>query len=218
MSENVKESHENYLNFPTVLPEEHYGYYDAMQAQHFNPEGGVGSQFTAPDVKSLPDLLTIAQNQRGSLEGDDRQKFIEEGASEKGMLPFCRYLKVETQGSVGIAKAKELPRDTKVKVMRTKPGAPCSLVVEIDSKENLPKTNFATVIIGPNEADERNPNPSTKEMVWTTHPGAPIRPIASDNFAEGSVITIDELMANQKFIDEVGGKENVYLSIQVVSK
>lgn len=169
-----------------------------MEVKHFDPEKGVGSLFT--EIENLQDLLEKAIEQRGNLDGDDREKFIAMGVPPEALMAFCRYLKVETPGEVGIANVKDLAPDTKVKVIRTKQGTPCSLVVE---GQNLPITDFGTIIIGPNEKGKKpdDPEPSTKEMIWTVHPGLPVRPVTEDIWPEGSEITVQDVI--DKFGDEV---------------
>ena len=111
--------------------------------------------------------------QRGNLLGDDREKLIEMGCRPETLMPECRYLFVKTNGKNGIISSNELRDDDEIVALETKPGVPCSLVV---MRDTLPDIDFGVVIIGKNEAD----NPSSKEMVWTTHPGLPLRP-ATDN-------------------------------------
>lgn len=189
----------------SVLPEEQRSYFQDTEKKHFNPDTAVGSLFT--EVGNLPDLLAKAIEQRGSLNGDDREQFITMGVKPEALLAFCRYLKVDTAGEVGVKSVKELPLDTKVKVIRTKQAAPCSLVVYSD---NFPTVNFGTIIIGPNEkaktAKPEDPEPSTKEMVWTVHPGLPVRPASEDIWPEGSEITVKDV------IEKLG--DGVFLNVR----
>lgn len=73
-------------------------------------------------------------------------------------------------------------------------------------------TDFGTIIIGPNEKDKdakpEDPGPSTKEMVWTVHPGLPVRPVAEDIWPEGSEITVQEI------IEKLGN--DVFLNVRKV--
>lgn len=185
-----------------VLPEELKSYFEATEQKHFDPVKGAGSLFT--EAKNLQELLERAIKQRGSLDGDDREKLIELGVSPEALMVQCRYLKVETKGELGMAKINELPADTKVKVIRTKPGVPCSLVVESDS---FPEVEFGTIVIGPNEKEkEEDPEPSTKEMIWTVHPGLPVRPASEDIWPEGSELSVQEVIA------KLG--ENIYINVK----
>lgn len=191
-----------------VTPEEHAGYFKQTEEKHFDPEKAVGSLFTKE--KNFNDLLKKAIEQRGNLDGDDRDQFIAMGVKPDALLPFCRYLKVDTEGEVGIKDIKELPSETKVKVIRTKEGAPCSLVIESDE---FPEVGFGTIVIGPNEkakdAKPEDPEPSTKEMVWTVHPGLPVRPAMEDSWPEGSEITVSDV------IEKLG--RDVYLNVKKTS-
>jgi hypothetical protein len=174
-----------------VLPAEHAGYFKDTQDKHFDSEKAAGSLFT--EVRTMEDLFKLAIQQRGSLDGDDREKFVAMGVDPSALLAFCRYLKVDTKGEVGIKAAKDLPPETKVKVVRTKQGAPCSLIIESDE---FADADFGTIVIGPNEKSKpEDSEPSTKEMVWTVHPGLPVRPIASDTWQEGSEITVAEVIS-----------------------
>lgn len=199
-----------------LMPEEDKQFFTDIENKHFNPNTAVGSRFVIqkpkkhPDGKTeylppderledLKDLLVKAAIQRGDLQGDDREILLKLGASPESLQPNVRYLLVKTEGKLGIVNIKKLSPDTKVKVVRTKQNVPCSLVVEGD----LVDTHFATIIIGPNE----NEKASTKETIWTAHPGLPIKPASEDIWPEGSEITVKEVM------EKLGN--NVYLNIEV---
>lgn len=98
-------------------------------------------------------------------------------------MPQCRYVKVETEGENGIIPTSECDADEKVHVVRTKVDAPCSLVIERSSR---PKTNSATIIFG---SDPESGN----EIVWTAHPGAPIRPSSGATWEEGTTLTVQDV-------------------------
>ncbi len=205
MNESLKNVETPEEQIAKVLPIEKKGYFQDIEKKHFNPETAVGSLFT--EVKDLSELLTKTIEQRGSLDGDDREQFIAMGVKPEALLAFCRYLKVDTAGEVGVKSIKEFPLDTKVKVLRTKQAAPCSLVVYSD---DFPTVDFGTIIIGPNEKDKiaklEDPEPSTKEMIWTVHPGLPIRPAVADIWPEGSEITVKDVL------DKLGGE--VFLNVK----
>lgn len=185
-----------------VLPQEQVGYFQAVHDKHFVPETAIGSLFT--DARNLHELLQIAAGQRGGLDGDDREEFIRRGVPAGALMPQCRYLMVHTPGEVGITRVSDLPPDTEVQVIRTKPQTPCSLVVE---REKLPSVDFGTIIIGPNEKEQpKDPDPSTEEMVWTAHPGLPVRPATEDIWEEGASVTAEEVIA------QLG--DGVYLNVK----
>ena len=171
-----------------ILPLESADYIKSISAKHWG-EGAIGSKFS--EGNTLRDLLETAIKQRGNLEGDDRNMLIEKGVDPSALMQECRYLVVKGGGEVGIVKAEDLSDDTEVKVIRTKPGNPCSLVVE---GEKFPTADFGVIVIGPNEkAKPEDSEPSTKEMVWTAHPGLPIRPAKDDSWPEGSTITVADV-------------------------
>jgi hypothetical protein len=187
-----------------ILPTEQADYFEAINAKHFVPETGVGSLFT--ECKNLEELLILAQQQRGSLAGDDRDKFLQLGVPNNALLPECRYLLIETAGEIGIVSINDprLKPETEVSVERRKPNAPCSLIVSLNE---FPRTTLGTIVIGPNEKfDHNSPEPSTKEMVRTAHPGLPIRPATTDIWAENSKITIADVRA------KLG--ENAFLNVR----
>lgn len=185
-----------------ILPSEQIDYLADTARKHWGPSA-IGSRFNRavsdrdnPDagvgkIKDLVTLLETAQAQRGDLKGDDRNILVEKGVSPEALLSFCRYLVVEVPGEVGIIQAKELPNDTKVQVVRRKHGAPCSLVIK---GNEYPRVNFGVIIIGPNERQkDEDSEPTTKEMIWTAHPGLPIRPSEVDIWEEGSTVTVADV-------------------------
>jgi hypothetical protein len=103
-----------------------------------------------PDTgaKNVEELLKKACEQRGSLDGDDREFFLAQGADPASMLPSHRYIKVYAEGMLKVKQAGELPLETRIKVMRIKPGEPCSLVMDIESEDDLPESQFGTIVIG----------------------------------------------------------------------
>jgi len=167
-----------------LLPAEAAEYFRQTESKHFDPETAIGSRFTG--VHSLWELLELAQTQRGTLAGDDRHLLMKMGVPETYLLPICRYLLVHTPGKVGIISVDELRDDETVYAKRTKTGVPCTLYVVRDT---LPDTDIATIIIGPNE-DE---NSSTKEMIWTAHPGLPIPPATREIYQDGDTLTVSDL-------------------------
>jgi hypothetical protein len=171
------------------LPVEQAAYFDALDAKHFGTGPTAGSVFTG--VPGVRELLGIVEAERGSLDGDDRVLLLAAGASERSFLPGCRYLLCHVAGRNGMADAFALDPATPVRVVRTKPGAPCSLVVDGVPEAEL---DFATVIIGPNE----DADPSSAEMVWTAHPGMPARPSEGDRWTEGATLTAADVVADAR--------------------
>ena len=78
-----------------VLPAELSGYFEATEQKHFDPKKAAGSLFT--EIKTLRELLQKAIEQRGNLDGDDREKLIELGVAPEALMAQCRYLKVEAK-------------------------------------------------------------------------------------------------------------------------
>lgn len=159
-------------------------YYAATDAKHFTPvtagpDGAAatpGSTFTDPTLARLNDAVALAYRQRGNLDGDDRDELARLGTPEAAFKPGIRYLLVRTPGTVGIRRSDDLPDDTMVEVVRSKPGAPCSLVVEVTAQET---TEVGTIIIGRSDTGDG----SGDEVVFTAHPGLPIPVDFSDRMA-----------------------------------
>lgn len=178
LEENVSSKNSYFKEF---LPDAKRDYYQDLHDKHFNASTAVGSVFT--EVSDLEELLEKAASEEGGILRDDRDIFIAEGADPEAFLPQCRYLKVKTKGENGLVSTAECDDDEKVHVVRTKAGAPCSLVVERSSR---PETNSATLIFGPDPE-------SGNEIVWTAHPGSPIRPSSGDTWEEGATITVKDV-------------------------
>ena len=185
-----------------LLPVEHAAYLRSVDDKHFDP-AGAGSVFI--DCSSLRELLGRAAAQPGGLDRDDRARLLADGVPASALLEHCRYLRVPAAGRMGLLDAAALPADTPVQVIRTKPGAPCSLVVRADRGDTV---DYATVIIGPNEPQPGDPPASTREMVWTAHPGPPIRPATFDLWPEGTTVTAGEVLVR------LGAEGRVYLQAQ----
>lgn len=74
-------------------------------------------------------------------------------------------------------------------------------------RERISWNWFRAIIIGPNKKERpEDPEPSTKEIIWTVHPGHPVQPPTVDYWEEGSEITVKEV------IDRLG--EDIYLNVQ----
>lgn len=159
-------------------------YYAATDAKHFAPEVSVdsakpqtpGSKFTDPTLQRLNDVVALAYRQRGHLDGDDREELARLGTPEEAFKPGIRYLMVRTPGTVGIRRSDDLPDDTAIEVVRSKPGAPCSLVLDVSAQET---TEVGTIIIGHNDTAD---GPG-QEVVFTAHPGLPIPVDFTDRMA-----------------------------------
>ncbi len=104
-------------------------------------------------------------------------------------LPEALYYKVEgVEGRLGIEQISQLSPGTKILVRREKGSSddkekqyvPASFTAVIGKEGELPKTDFATVIVG------RSGGADAPDEVWTVHPGAPIRPFMKDfDFTRG---------------------------------
>jgi hypothetical protein len=177
-----------------LLPETMLDHYELANEMRFGDAEG-GSKF---DYKgNIFDILTKYPDLADKVAErvDDREALLEAGAPESAFLPAIKgpeapgdlpealYYKVENvEGRLGIIQIKELPRDTRVLVSREKGSnnpddleyASASLTVIRGTADELPKTDYATLIIG------REQEKGGEDILWTTHPGPPIRPTLKD--------------------------------------
>jgi hypothetical protein len=167
-------------------------YYAALRDRHWNPAAGAGSQFVSGQHDGPGSLMAVAHHQRGGLGGDDRDQLIALGAPPEAFMDgdnAPRYLLVRTPGVEGTVPVADLPDDTPVRAERTKPGTPCSLIVEGDA-DDRPPTGVATVIVGP------HPKDPDREVMWTAHPGLPTRPAQDDRYDDGQQLTAGQVRAD----------------------
>lgn len=175
-------------------------YIESIDRKHFENNGGAGSKFTDPRVKKTEDVISLAIAQRGGLKGDDRDKIIANGADPNAFLPpetGVRYLQVKVDGTEATKDTSTMSEDEVLTVTAKQRGnGSSSLSIAADVKTQ-PKTQYATVIIGPKEDEEGEPIKGTNTL-WTMHPGNPTRGIRSNDLREkglddGSKITVGEL-------------------------
>lgn len=165
-------------------PEER-AYYAANDRKHFGDATNPGSQFTeAADTQAL---VALASEQRGDLEGDDRQALIARGGDPAGFMAGKRYLMVQTPGVLGVKAGSEVDDSTPVTITRTKPGVPCSMVASV--KEKTP-VDYGVVIMGTH-------NVSGDPFVISTFPGRVTRPTADERVdaLEGTTVPAGQLRA-----------------------
>ncbi|MBU0706175.1 methyltransferase [Patescibacteria group bacterium] len=203
----VRETGENVSEqIKALLPEKYQYIYETLDQQHFGKKSYGSRFYENPDTgaKNLRELLQRAYEQRGTLEGDDKDFFISQGVSKEALLSSHRYLKVAAEGKLGIASVSSLPPETKVRVVEIKPGEELSLVVGVESDDDLPEVEYGTIIIGPDE--EGKP-----ERIKTAHPGAPAPIFRTSAFQKDSVITAQEV------IDKLGPNQHVILQTRTSS-
>lgn len=178
-----------------LVPEDNLQYLENTNEMHCNPDVPGGSKFSGVDniFQVLERMSAEETERRITAREDDRRELIDAGAFKTAFLPAAKgpndppdlpealYFKVnDVNGEIRIDQLKNLSTDTKVVVRREKGSsntksrdyAPASFTVAIGGRE-FPKTDFATVIVG------RNPG-SQKDVVWTIHPGSPIRAAQKD--------------------------------------
>ncbi len=193
-----------------LLPDE--GYVESMNNMHVVPGEG-GSKFTDPRVGNILDVVNMYKDLAKKVAGreDDREALMAAGAPSNAFLPSTKtegmpaglpealYFKVDgVEGRLGIARIGDMDPGTRVLVRRekgqsdpkVKPYVPVSFTVVRGTVEDMPKTDFATIIVGRSPGDE--------DGVWTLHPGAPIRPAGGEYSFTGGLIGPDEVPAGEK--------------------
>lgn len=176
-------------------------YYADTDAKHFSNKDTPGSKFTDPRVKNLNDAVAMTVQQRGSLQGDDRAKLIKFGADPDTLSPDHRYLIVQTQGKLGSQDINSFPVNTKFRIERTKSGANCSVVADVEKQASV---NFGVVIMGKVKGHEN-------DCAITAHPGLPARMNSKqDRFAdyEGKTLSMNHVM-------EIAGSDKVNINTRV---
>ncbi|WP_159599757.1 hypothetical protein [Agromyces humi] len=156
-------------------------YYDATDRKHFGDPGTPGSTFTGYGITKLEDIVELVEQQRGTLDGDDRLELVARGWSDPGaFLPDHRYLLVFTPGVLGVLNSAGLDPATPIRVIRTKPGVACSAVIEVTAK---PETDFGVLIL-----DDAG-------TVVTAFPGPITDPGITDTFGhlEGQTVPLKQI-------------------------
>ncbi len=192
----LSETYERLLpGIKKYIPDSSLSYLETTNRLHCDPNTPGGSKFTGVDnIFQVLELMQAGRLEKQVNERqDDRSELMKAGAPDSSFLPAKKdntmpadlpealYYKVDgIEGELGIEQLGKLSADTKVIVKREKGNriegdrnyAPASLIAVIEQRE-LPKTDFATVIIG------RDPGTDHDDL-WTIHPGPPIRPSLKD--------------------------------------
>lgn len=177
-------------------------YYTATDKKHFQDRDAPGSKFTDPSLSKVEDVVALTLQQRGSLEGDDRDKLIARGAKPEAFRDGNRYLMVNTPGTLGVQDSRTMRDDDLVEVTRTKPGTPVNLVKKVTEQGT---TNYGVVVVT-KDFDSGEPR------VITTFPGTVTYSPKNHQMEalEGKTITVaqareilgDDFYANTRVVDE----------------
>lgn len=183
---------EIYANIATLIDRKDpsWGeYYTATERKHLSDKTLPGSKFTDPTITTLNDLMGLAHTQRGNLDGDDRNIFIQKGIAPEVFKPGFRYLHILTPGKLGIVNSEFVNKETLVTVVRTKPGAPCNYMLEVDHQ---PEIDYGVIIL------EDTPEGQTRLI--TTFPGYPTfvpdrksETVAKSDSLEGQTLTVSQV-------------------------
>lgn len=166
--------------------------YAGMDAAHFQAKESHGSRFIDPRLNKTEDVVALTAYQRGSLEGDDRQKLMDFGADPKAFEAGKRYLMVQTPGKTASQHITSLPVDAQISVERNPIGG-VSLVAGVSKTA---ERNFGVVVIGKR---------GNKEVVLSASPGFPVNQKLDDSKFQdyvGRNLSINHVM-------EIAGTDDV---------
>ncbi len=148
------------LSHDYMFPKKFADYFAATHEKHFGYDSP-GSTFT--ETKGLEETLTLAQKQRGTLLGDDRDIFIKEhGADPSSFTDDKRYLMVKTAGKLGSVSVNKLPPKTMLTVHQKDPNSQPVCVAEVESKSD---TNVGTIVL---VDDPKMPGTTTSPTILIT--------------------------------------------------
>jgi hypothetical protein len=186
-----------------------HGYYERLNAQHFDTKTSVGSVFT--EVNSVEELAELAVLQGRDLATADDSAHIAAMLAAQGwpqdeiaatLRSDVRYVLLFSPGANGLADVRKLLRTGSnaltVRATRAKPGVPLSLTVGCDDAHVIPRTYepFSTMVIGP------DPKDPTVSRLFTAHPGLPVRSatgepvdVSGQAVEEGEEMTLREFAA-----------------------
>jgi hypothetical protein len=197
-----------------IVPETSLSYLKRTDQMHCGPGEG-GSKFQDRRVQSIFDVLKMRDDLVARIQSrtDDREALRAAGAPENAFLPATKgpgtpeglpealYFKVDgVEGRLGIVRVGDLPAETKVLVRREKGHGnpeirqnycPVSFTVVQGSVADMPRTDFATIIVGREGGDQG------KDQLWTIHPGAPIRPAMGEFDFSKDLLGPDEIQAGE---------------------
>lgn len=178
-----------------LVPSTMMNYYNQTNEMHCSPGEG-GSKFTDPKVENIFDVLQKIPNlgERVAERTDDREALKAAGAPDSAFLPITKtsndladlpealYYKVGgIEGRLNVIQLKDIPSDARILVRREKGTSdpsdkktytPVSCTYIHGTNYEMPRTDFATVIVGRDTGEEN--------AIWTIHPGAPVRPVLKE--------------------------------------
>jgi hypothetical protein len=174
------------------------GRYLRMDKERFGDRQEEGAKFTDPRLNSVNDVVALTAYQRGSLDGDDRDKLMSFGADPKAFEAGKRYLVVQTPGKTDSQHISSLPVDSKINVTKDPTG---KVVLVAGVAQNM-KKNFGVVVIG---------RRGGKEIVTDVMPGAPLNHRLDDTkFYDhvGKNLSINHIM-------EIAGTDDISLKTKL---
>lgn len=172
--------------------------YARLDKERFGERTEPGSKFIDPRLNSTEDVVALTAYQRGSLEGDDRQKLMDFGADPTAFQAGKRYLLVQTPGKTENQHISSLPVNSKISVEKNAAGQ-ISLVAGVSKTANR---NFGVVTIGTRGG---------KEVVLDVAPGFPVNGKLDDNKFQNHIgrnLSINHIM-------EIAGTDDVNVKTRV---
>ena len=195
------------------MPESSLTYLEATNQMHCGPGEG-GSKFADARVHNIADVVGMCEDLAAKVAArqDDREALRRAGAPESAFLPAVKgeeapaglpealYFKVDgIEGRLGIVRLGDVDPGTRVLIRREKGNsnptdkknyAQVSFTIVRGTVQDMPKTDFGTIIIGR--------SPGDKDAVWTVHPGAPVRPAMGEFAITEGLVGPEEVAAGEK--------------------
>lgn len=172
--------------FSYLMPARFARYFADSESKHFS-SSQPGSTFTG--VSTFNELLNETFNQRGTLQGDDRDDLIARGADPTSFAPDKRYLMVETDGLLGAVRSSTLPDNTPLQVVRKSAKTKPVCVARVAKQAHV---TFATIVVADNPSV-----PGTEES-----PGLLISAFPGASTESGSSEALEPLVGNTLTIAE----------------
>lgn len=151
------------MNHSDMMPEKFAEYFADTERKHFN---GTTSGSTFTELKNLNEVLSTAAEQRGNLQGDDRDKLIARGADPSSFGSDKRYLMVNTGGKVGTVMSNELPKGSIVTVIQKSEKSKPVCTTEVSHQKSV---SHATIVLADNPSMPGTEHSPT--LLITAYPG-----------------------------------------------
>ena len=167
------------------------GYYESVYSQRLTD--GAGSRYEGTDMRGLQEMVENAS-------WEERK--------HPDVAPFCKaYVTADISGGhFGLISVADMPDDTKFMAIDTKNTGKISVAVQGDIG---PAVNETWLIVGP--AGDDAPGNEDKQVVYTFHPGEPVRPsmVEAKDIPDGTVLTKIQHAHHRPFVNAATPKRHM---------